>query len=144
MIKAARMKLSADIQRFLEVLDEYSNNGIRKRNDVGIIFEICAARSNAELLNKLIFTSKSVWNLNKTLKNASADDNSNKSVKTEFSKSLEQMKIYLVQIVEDTGESEIIQRFDDIYFQFTSGCVKNLIDLAHDFAIIKDLQNRGR
>ena len=57
------MELSEDTQKVLEFLDNYSESGIRKRNDIASILEISASYNLHTLFNNIVFTGKSIWNL---------------------------------------------------------------------------------
>ena len=39
-----------------------------------------------------------------------------------------------------SANDEVLRRFDDIYFGMSQGVMRNLVDLSHDLAKIKDLQ----
>ncbi len=136
------MKLSNDTIKVMEFLDNFSDNNIRKRSDVGLIFEICASFNLHEILNRFIFTSKSVWKLSRSLKNSSPEQQGSDLLKTELGRQIDDMKKLLSQIIDYSDEPQSSERFANIYFQLTSGSLKNLTDLAHDFAIVKDLQSQ--
>jgi hypothetical protein len=137
------MKLSDDTLRVLKFLDDYTDNNLRKRNDIGSIIEICASNNNADLLNRLIFAGKSVWNLSQKDKKTVSGQESAELIQKELMRNLNEVKTLLEKIIDDF-DKDIQTRFDTIYFQISAGSVKNLIDLSHDLSKIKDLQTKSR
>jgi hypothetical protein len=138
------MKISKDTEAVLNFLIEYSENNIRKLNDLGIILELCATYNEHELLNNLIFTSKSVWNLHRKIKKISPEQEGADLLKKELGRSLDTMRNMLIEVIKYSEEADIIKRFEEIYFAIQTGAMKNLIDLAHDFSIIKELQQKNK
>jgi cyclopropane fatty-acyl-phospholipid synthase-like methyltransferase len=137
------MKLSEDTTRVLNLLDDYTDNNLRKRNDIGAIIEVCASTNNANLLNKLIFAGKSTWNLSQSNKQTEIKQESAELIQKEFMRSMNEVKSLLEKIV-DYADNDLQARFETIYFQMSSGSIKNLIDLSYDLSKIKDLQSKRR
>lgn len=133
------MNISEDTQGFIDVIDEFANGELRKKNDLAICFEIGATYGGFNELNKLIFEGKVLWNLFSKVKTTAKDDKGVELIHKEFEDSLTRFKDYLQEVFNKL-EDEEKQRFDDVYFQLTRGSVLNITDLAHDLAKVKDLQ----
>lgn len=137
------MKLSEDTIRVLNYLDDYTDNNLRKRNDIGTIIEICASNNEADLLNRLIFSGKSVWNLSQKSKMTGSGQEGAELIQKELMRSINDVKNMLEKIIE-YADKELQIRFENIYFQISTGSFKNIIDLSHDLSKIKDLQSKNR
>lgn len=133
------MQISEDTLGFIEVVNEFTDGELRKKNDLAICFEVGATYGGIAELNSLIFEGKVLWNLFSKIKKSTNEDQGIELLRREFEDSLTRFKDYLSSIY-DKLEGEDKQRFEDIYFQFTRGSVLNISDLAHDLAKVKDLQ----
>ena len=133
------MQISKDTQAVVEYLDRFSNGTLRKKNDVATILEIAASNNASKMMNDLIFTSKSVWNLYMKIKKSSNATDGAQLLEREFNKSVVLMA-NLVDKFMDFGDDEVLERFQKVYLADTSGATKNLIDLAYDFSVLKNLQ----
>ncbi|HOM05384.1 MAG TPA: hypothetical protein PLU67_07825 [Candidatus Kapabacteria bacterium] len=131
------MKISDDTRRVIEFLEAYSEEGLRKKNDLEVLLEISASRGDFAFANKLIFTGKSVFKLYKTFKKSTG--NNADALKTQLSSSIEDLRRLLRSATDDADE-QIKKRFEETYFVDTNGAVANLIDLSHDLSVLKDLQ----
>jgi len=89
------LKLSDDTLKVLDFLDNYSEGGIRKRNDIALLLEIAASFNLYELFNNIVFTGKSVWNLSKKMKKIDPNQEGADLVRKEFARQLEELKKYL-------------------------------------------------
>lgn len=133
------MQLSKDTQDFIELIDSYSEGKLRKKNDLGTCFEICASFGGEEELNSLVFNGKILWNLSKKLRSTTKVDKGIELIQKEFEVTLEKIRKVISQI-EERLEGDHKQRFQDIYLGMTKGHVMNIVDLSHDLAIFKDMQ----
>lgn len=133
------MKLSNDTEQVLEMLDDYTKNGLRKRNDMGMLFELGASNGLGEQMMNLIFQGKIIWTLSTKLKPANAGADGIELVQREFEASLEQFKGLLIEM-SNFGDDESKERIATTYLQMTRGCVLNIIDLSHDLAKFKNMQ----
>lgn len=138
------MNISEDTLKVLEFLDNYSEGGIRKRNDIALLLEIAASNNQHELFNNLVFTGKSVWNLSKKVKKIDPHQEGADLVRNEFARQLDGFKKILEILLNQSDDEKIAERFDTIYFVITQGAVKNIIDLSHDLAIFKDVQSQSK
>jgi hypothetical protein len=136
------MNISDDTKAVVEYLDKFAG-GLRKKNDMMLVLEICATFDGALLLNKLIFSGKSVWNLSKTLRRISPDDDGAPLIQKEMLRGVGEMKEFLTEMILRAEDADK-KRFDDIYFPETRGALKNLVDLAHDLGKFKDLQSDSK
>ncbi|MEJ5245685.1 MAG: hypothetical protein WHV28_08265 [Bacteroidota bacterium] len=132
------MKISEDTRRVVDFLEAYSEEGLRKRNDLEVLLEISASRGDFAFANKLIFTGKSVFKLFKTFKKSVS--NNADALKTQLNSSIEELRSLLHSAVENADE-QIKKRFEETYFVNTNGALANLIDLSHDLSVLKDLQS---
>ncbi|MDC1068577.1 hypothetical protein OAQ99_05390 [Candidatus Kapabacteria bacterium] len=133
------MQLSKDTTDFIDVIDSYSEGKLRKKNDLGTCFEICASYSGEQELQTLVFQSKILWNLSKKLRSTTKVDKGIELIQKEFESSLTQIRDILNQIADKLADDDK-ERFNDIYLGMTKGNVLNIIDLSHDFGIFKDMQ----
>ena len=60
-------QLSPDIEVFLSHI-ESAGISLRKKTDIGLIFDYAALHNNFDQINDLIFTGKIVWNTYSALK----------------------------------------------------------------------------
>lgn len=134
------MKLSEDTVRVLEYLDQYTDNRLRKRNDLGLILEIGATYGLSEQINFLVFRGKSVWNISKKLWKVSPDDEGAQLLQKEMVRGVEEIKDNL-EVILGYADDDNIKRFNDVYMPATRGALKNIVDLCHDFAQLKNLQS---
>lgn len=136
------MTLSEDTKTVLNFLDTATDNNLRKRADIGIILEAGAKYNLHSLVNNIIFTGKSIWSIYQIIRKARSSDEIG-IMKRELNKSMDEFDSYLKELIQNT-EPEDIVRFGDVYFSGTEGSKSNIIDLAHDFAELKKLQNLAK
>ena len=137
------MKISDDTLAVVNYIDEYSGGNLRKKNDFSAILELCANYDNAETLNRLIFTGKSLWNIHSKMRKVSPNADGIELLQKEVERCCIEITGYLKEITQ-FADADLQKRFDDIYYPETRGSVKNLIDLAHDLAKFKELQSANR
>lgn len=137
------MELSQDTLNFLEVLDKYTEGKLRKKNDIGSLFELAATHDGLEEIQELVFKGKVIWNLFSKIKSSTPETEGIEFVQNEFESNV---KFYQEQLkkFEEVLPEELKTRFNDTYFQMTKGSVLNVVDLAHDFARVKDLQSEKK
>lgn len=135
------MIISPDTQAVLDFLDEYYKRSMRKLNDIGVILELGARNNSAEDINRLIFAGKSVWNLYRKAKSVTMQPN---PIEEEMERNISEMQKYLTAIKVENADEEIGKRFSDVYLNDKFETKFNLIDLAHDLALIKELQTKNR
>lgn len=136
------MYLSEDTVKVLEYLKNYSDNSLRKANDIGIILELGAVSGDSDLINKIIFSGKSIWNLHRTIQKQINSSNSNENVnqlQLELMNSISEIQNY-IELLTRMTEELVAKRFVEVYLQDKRGSYLNIIDLSHDLAIFKQLQ----
>ncbi len=133
------MQISDDTQKVIDFLIQYSNGTLRKTNDVATILEISAIYDYADEINELTFCCKSLWQMHKTLKNHYYNSEETANLKIEIEKTHLQI-INLLKILINNADEDDRIRFENNYFSQSSGSFLNIIDLAHDFAILKNIQ----
>ena len=136
------MNLSKDTEAVVNFLNEFSEGSLRKKNDLGMLLETGATFSLDVNINNIIFEGASLWKLYKTIKQASMGMENQENLNRTFRLTAEKFNDLFVEIAEYIEDDSVRKRFDEIYFQNTDGTLKNLIDLAHDFSILKDFQNK--
>ena len=137
------MFFSEDTNRVLNYLDKLTDNNLRKRSDVGTILEVGAINNLHSLVNNIIFTGKTLLNINKIFKRTSECIRDKELLMSELNNSAEEFENYLKELIQNAGlESQ--DRFDEIYFSESSGAMNNIIDLAHDMAELKKLQELAK
>lgn len=137
------MTFSDDTNNVLNALDYISGNSLRKRNDIASIIEICATYDGFELLNNVIFTGKSVWNLQSKINKISDSDEGAHLIKNELLNNIEKLRRHIIEISEK-ADNDSKKRFQEIYLSENQGGLKNLIDLSFDLSIFKELQNQNK
>jgi hypothetical protein len=137
------MQISDDTLAVVNYLNDFTSGNLRKKNDIEVIIEICASYNGAETLNRLIFASKSVWNISTKLRKVNPSADGIELLRKELERGCSEMTNYLKDII-SLADKDLNDRFNDIYFLSTRGTIKNLIDLAHDLSQLKDLQQRAR
>lgn len=135
------MELSKDTKEVVQYLDDIAEGNLRKKNDLGVILEISATYSLAELLENLIFDGASLWRIYQILKK-SGDDDILTNLKSEFNEVSGSIIPMLTEITDYFEDVTLKKRFLEIYLSGTLGSLKNIIDLSHDFSILKEVQNK--
>lgn len=133
------MMLSPDTESVLAFLDEAVEGGLRKRNDVGVLLELGATHGEADLINTITTTGTGLWRVYRTLRRVQPGSDGYAQLEQEFGLQLNALRTHLAKLVEHADDATL-QRFDEIYFGMTQGVIRNLVDLGHDLARIKDLQ----
>ncbi len=134
------MQISKDTLSVVNYLDEYSNGSLRKKNDIATILELGASSNSAQLLNKLIFSAKSCWNLFNKIKKIDSGTDGFVLIEKEFNKTMIEIENHLNELLE-YADDEIIERFEKIYLANTQGSAKNIVDLSYDLSVLKNLQS---
>ena len=134
------MELSPDTINVLDFLESFSETGLRKRNDVGTLFELTALREADEEMNNLLFHGTHFHNLYQTLRRAEANSEGFKNLEKEFLEATERLRDVIAQSLLE-AEKEKVERFEITYYAMTQGSLRNLIDLAHDLNVAKRVQN---
>lgn len=135
-------QLSPDIEVFLSHV-ESAGIGLRKRADIGLIFEYAAFHNNSDQINDLIFTGKIVWNTYSALKKRNQSDEGYDLLEKQFMESVHTLRNSLFeQSIGYTQEEQ--SRIEEIYLGMSQGTLRNIVDLAHDLSEIKNLQNSSK
>lgn len=137
------MEISQDTLLVIEALNNFSENTLRKKNDLTIILELAATYNLDKELSEFIFTGKVLWNLFKTIKRPNNDQESMSGVQKEFEVSLESIRALLIKF-QTLSDNKFQKRLQDTYLEMTKGCVLNIVDLCHDFGKFKDMQTKIR
>ncbi|NQW30871.1 MAG: hypothetical protein HQ472_10210 [Ignavibacteria bacterium] len=133
------MQIGPDTTSVLEYLDSSVEGGLRKRNDIGVLLELGAQNSLGDTFNSIVTTGTGLWKVYGILKRLKPGAEGYSTIEIEFGNLLNEIRELLAEVINDS-EDEIVQRYDDIYFGMTQGVIRNLVDLAHDLAAIKNLQ----
>ena len=134
------MIISDDTKSVIEFLQMVSENNLRKSKDLAIMLEVGATFSQSELIQSIIFTGKSIWNISRVLAHSN-DSISIDNLKREFEANINNMREMIMQMI-DFIDEEDAHRFYIIYLNNDLGSTRNIIDLAHDLSILKDLQKK--
>ena len=135
--------MSSDTENVLNYLDSIAEHGLRKRNDLGTLLELAAARGAHEEMNQLLFHGRHLYNLYTTLRKASSNAQGYQTLEREFAAAIETLRDLLAKILVD-AEDEETHRFEQHYYAMTQGSMRNLIDLAHDLGLLKSVQNEQK
>jgi len=134
------MELSSDTRNVLDYLESASEQGLRKRNDLGVLFELAAERGAHDEMNDLLFHGTHMFNLFHTLRRASNTGEGYDTLEREFSESVERLRDLVAGALVDAN-ADHVERFEVTYYAMTQGSLRNLIDLAHDLSLAKRVQN---
>jgi hypothetical protein len=134
------MEYSEDILQIIEALNIKSGNSLRKEADLAVILELIAAKLDHELLNRIVFSGKSLWKISETLRRASGSSELTDKLEYELKRHINDLVELISNAIED-AEEYVVSRFNVTYLEITQGSVRNLIDLSHDLALLKELQS---
>jgi len=137
------MIISPDTENVLDYLDQAAGQGLRKRNDMGVILELSAARGGHEELNTLVFHGRHLHNLYSTVRKVATGAEGYATLEREFAAAVETVRDLLAKVMVDADEEQV-KRFETLYYQATQGSLRNLIDLAHDLGVLKGVQNERK
>ncbi|MCE2503069.1 MAG: hypothetical protein J4G05_03275 [Chlorobi bacterium] len=137
------MELSTDTINVLNFLDEFSPNGLRKRSDLGLLFELTASRDAHEEMNDLLFHGTHLFNTYHTLRHATSNAEGYKNLEKEFTNATEHLRDLMAKALVDAEEIHV-ERFETTYYAMTQGSLRNLIDLAYDLRVAKQVQNDNK
>lgn len=137
------MQLSSDTENVLDFLDASSEHGLRKRNDLGVLFELSAESGAVEEMNGLLFHGTRLYNLYHTLRRAGAGAEGYDRLQKEFTDAVEQVRDLIARTLVN-ADREQVERFETTYYGMTQGSLRNLVDLAHDLGIAKHVQNDSK
>ncbi|MBS1538139.1 MAG: hypothetical protein JST20_10380 [Bacteroidetes bacterium] len=136
------MVLSDDTQAILDYL-ESTDVKLRKSNDFGALLEIGAQLGAADETNALILTGKNIWSVYGILKKTSSTDEGFQNLEAQFMTEINTFRTAIVSFLATVSE-EIYTRFEETYLGMNQGTIRNIVDLAHDLAALKDLQNQAK
>ena len=126
------MQLSDDTRAVIEFLEASIEGGLRKQNDVATILELGATLGDADLFNQISRTGTATWKVYSTLRRVQPGDEGFRQLEEEFAIQMNGLREHLATLVNNA---------DDVYFGMTQGVIRNIVDLSHDLAKIKALQN---
>jgi len=138
------MIISQDTEKVIGSLSEFSENNLRKPNDLAVILEIGATYGINQQITDLIFFGTSIIHLHKTLKHINNSDKSYHLVLNELNYSISEITKLLTEIAELFENQVLINRFHNIYLQGSSGTLMNIIDLSNDLYYLKKLQQSSK
>lgn len=133
---------SSDIEALLTHLDQ-RGGGLRKRSDIGLLFEHAAEAGEAEIINRLVFNGKIIWSTYGLLKKSTEQTDGYANLEREFMQAVNDVRL-LIHDFTSTWQEEHRLRFEETYLGMNQGTIRNIVDLAHDFAEIKHLQQDAR
>jgi len=134
------MQLSDDTRAVIEFLEASIEGGLRKQNDVATILELGATLGDADLFNRISRTGTATWKVYSTLRRVQPGDEGFRQLEEEFAIQMNGLREHLATLV-NNADDETLRRFDEVYFGMTQGVIRNIVDLSHDLAKIKALQN---
>ena len=138
------MTISDDTRHVLDHLESVSTEGLRKRNDLGVLFELAAEGDDAGRMNDLFFHGSHLYRLYTTLRRgASGAMEGREGVEKEFHGAAERLRELIAPLLVD-ADPEQVERFESTYYTMTQGSLRNLVDLAHDLNVAKGVQNEEK
>lgn len=137
------MQLSDDTNNVLDYLDGISEEGLRKRNDLGALLELAAERDDPEAMNALAFHGRHLYGLYSSLRRAARTEVGRETLEREFTAAAEALREKIAPLLLEADE-EVVTRFNETYYAMTQGSLRNLVDLAHDLGVLKGVQNESK
>ncbi len=138
------MDISDDTAAVVAFLQEYSGNHLRKPGDLAIVLELCALREDAQLAQRIITSGASLWHVYRALRRMRRGDEGYRQLEDEFTAQVNEFRFGIAAALEATEEEPLLERFQAVYMELTTGALRNVVDFAHDFAYLKQLQNDQR
>lgn len=133
-------QVSEQIQFVMEYFEQYSGYNLRKKNDVAAILHFCMIADKASEFNELARQGKIIWNLYSALRKTASQET--ERMEQEFATVTRQFRESILGIIQlFPHDSPQIQRFELNYLGTHQGTLRNIVDLSHDLARFKDMQN---
>lgn len=133
------MQLSDDTLHVISVLEQSAEGGLRKANDMAVLLEIAATYDEVDLTMQLTRTGTGLWKVYSTLRRLQQGAEGYPQLEREFATQMNGLREQLAQLMRH-ADDDTLRRFDDVYFGMTQGVIRNLVDLSHDLARLKALQ----
>lgn len=137
------MEFSEDIQEVLQFLDGVTNNGLRKRQDFGMLLEIAARHEASEEFNSLVFAGKCCWNVYSSFRKLTPASEGYQTLEKEMASTIGALRAEVVFFAAN-AESAAERNLEQSYLGMGGAVAGNLLDLAHDLARFKDVQNQRK
>jgi hypothetical protein len=138
------MELSDDTLAVVAAVQQLSGNNLRKAEDMAVVLELCAQLEDAELAQQIITSGAALWRIYRTLRRMHRGDQGYRQLEDAFTEQVNQFRLGIARALEITDETAVLERFQAVYFELTAGALRNVVDFAHDFAYLKQLQNQQR
>jgi len=138
------MVLSEDVLNILNYLEGYSEGGLRKREDFGLLMEFAATANNHTLFNELLFLGSAFSRLYSSLRKTDPNNEGYSLLESEFTNIAEQLRDTMAKILSVCEDNDIIDNFETKYYSNTQGSLRNLIDIANDLNKLKQVQNNEK
>lgn len=138
------MEISKDTQNVVGTVESFTEKSLLKKNDFSLLVELSATFNHIEAFTQAVFNGTAFFKLSKKLNKIDPNDETAVNFKKEFEYYLEMFKTNLSEISQDLEDDSLVKRLNETYFELTRGCVLNLIDLAHDFTLFKQMQTSNK
>mgnify|MGYP000082517499 CR=1 FL=1 len=138
------MELSEDTLAVIAYLQEYSGNNLRKPDDLAVVLELCAQRQDAHLAQQIITSGAALWRVYRALRRLRRGDEGYRQLEEEFTLQANEFRVGLATALDATDQEPILERFQAVYLELSTGAIRNVLDFAHDFSYLKQLQNEQR
>lgn len=138
------MDISDDTLAVITYLQEYSGGNLRKPDDLAIVLELCAQRNDVALAQRIITSGAALWRVWRALRRMRRGDEGYRQLEDEFMLQANEFRLGIATALGTTDEEPILERFQAVYMELTTGALRNVIDFAHDFSYLKQLQNEQR
>ncbi len=129
--------------RLIDEIEDYSGSQLKRRDDLSVLIQLGYANNQKGVIEELSFTSKYVLGLFRVLQKASGitDVQNTGQIKIDLTKSLEQIKEKLEQLLVNADESTQ-KYFRDTYLDLSQNSLFNLTELMNDLEWTKKYLNR--
>lgn len=138
------MEISKDTQNVVGTVESFTEKSLLKKNDFSLLVELSATFNQIEAFTQAVFNGTAFFKLSKKLNKIDPNDETAANFKKEFESYLEMFKSNIITISEGLEDESLQKRLKETYFDLTRGCVLNLIDLAHDFTLFKQMQTSNK
>lgn len=152
------MEITQETRNIIIDINEFSNNKLKNRNDVSLLFEALRKDdSNKQLFKDLIFTAKYLNGLGKVMMNSMTGkidaqfreedkavmESSAEKIREEYQKNIELLISQINTLLLQTDKDDMLS-FKDRYLSMTRSSMVNLTSLIYDLSWVKKYYNEKK
>ncbi len=131
------MRINERVNEYVDVVDEYSGNRMRRKHDVATLMQISEDGGYEQVFEDLIFQAKFLSKLFTVVKRTDPGTEAFPKLQYEFKEAVERVGTLVRAIVKESEET-VKTRYTSEYFGMNHTCLNNLLDLSYDLSWIKN------